>query len=244
MARIEQKSIFSQRTMSRPMPFYGRLIDDTIMVIERENVEEWKSIFLQCNQYLDFTFDCSTDSDSVPMLDLDIFLGPRMRTHRKLDYIGYKKPFNNNLYTAPDSYCPDNYKFSWIISENIRLIRNNLTQQSYMIQLEEYVDNLLKRGYDNSVIMKHLKHSFEDRPTLLRPGITKKKKDMIPIRIPHINGFEHLLQATRLYMDLAKCTFSMPSISPIILRAMNLGSLANVSNRQRLAAKEPSQDAI
>ena len=244
MARIEQRFIFSKRNVTRPMPIYGRLIDDTIMVIERRNVEEWKSIFLECNQYLDFTFDCSTDSDSVPMLDLDIFLGPRMRTHRKLDYIGYQKPFNNNLYTAADSYCPDNYKFSWIIGENIRLIRNNLTKQSYTIQLEEYVDNLLKRGYDTSVILKHLKHSFDDRPTLLRRGIKKTKKDMIPIRIPHLNGYEHLLQAMRLYMDLAKCTFSLPSISPIILRAINLGDLANVSNSQRLAAKDPTQDTI
>jgi hypothetical protein len=233
MARIEATKIFTNITSERPMPIYGRLIDDTIMVIERTDVGFWKDIFLKCNQYLDFTFDSSIDNNSVPMLDLNLFVGPKFASYRKLDFIGYQKPFNNNIYTAPDSYVPLNYRFSWIIGENIRLIRNNDNEEAYQNQLKEYVDSLLKRGYDNAVILQHLKYNYEDRPNILKQ-ISKLRKDMHPILIPHTEGYEHLVQASKIYYKLAKASFYIPSITPIVMRGTNLRTIANKSNRTQL----------
>jgi hypothetical protein len=167
------------------------------------------------------------------MLDLNLFVGPKTASYRKLDFIGYQKPFNNNIYTAPDSYVPLNYRFSWIIGENIRLIRNNDNEEAYQNQLKEYVDSLLKRGYDNAVILQHLKYNYEDRPNILKQ-ISKLRKDMHPILIPHTEGYEHLVQASKIYYKLAKASFYIPSITPIVMRGTNLRTIANKSNRTQL----------
>ena len=234
MAHIESTKILS-KIPELPMPIYRRLIDDTLMVVEKQHVNQWKSIFIEATSpYLDWTFDSSESSESVPMLDLDIFFGQKYQTYKKIDFIGYKKPFNNNLYTAPDSHCPDHYKFSWITGENIRLIRNNSNVEQYNIQLEEYVNNLHTRGYDSNVVLKHLRHKFSDRPYLLHPK-ERSSPDMVPILLPNIAGYEHLTEAIRIYLDLTKSTFSIPHMTPIILRGTTLESLTNQSNRTILS---------
>ena len=242
MSHIETTMIFPKKSIL-PMPIYCRLIDDTLMAIEKQDINQWKQVFLTCNQYLDFTFDSSIENNTVPMLDLEIFIGNKFTSHRKLDFIGYKKPFNNNLYTAPDSYCPDHYKFSWIISENIRLIRNNNNRESYLLQLEEYVNNLHKRGYESNLIAAHLKHTFDDREQLLHPKC-KVLKNAIPLLIPHVDGYEHILNAVRMYIDLAQCSFKIPQITPIILRGTNIGDTVNKSNREILNDSIPDMAPI
>ena len=217
-----------------PISIYCRLIDDCYMVIENTDVSKWQNIFQNANTYLDFTFDCSNnETATVPMLDLETFLGQKYTKHRKIDFIGYRKPYNNNLYTAPDSYCPDNYKFSWITGENIRLIRNNDNETSYLSQLKEYTENLQKRGYQSNVVIKHLKHAYLDRSKLLTPK--ERAKDSLKIlRIPNISGYDLIINALRVYINLTGLICSIPNYTPIVLRGRNLENIINESNKINL----------
>jgi hypothetical protein len=239
LSKIEMDKILPN-AWNLPQFLYSRLIDDTFMVIERENVREWKEIFQSANNYLTFTFDTDEDDSSVPMLDLETFRGPKLSTTGFIDFTGYKKPYNNNLYTAPDSHVPDNYKFSWITGENIRLIRNNDNEISYLSQLEKYVEALLKRGYCSTVVSKHINHAYRDRDVLKTP------RERVPfnlkvLRIPNIPGYEQLIRAAKVYIDLTDSILTTPPFAPIVLRGRNLEDIANSSTRDIL--RQPAIDS-
>jgi hypothetical protein len=230
LMKIEQDNIFSAKLY---LSHYCRLIDDCLMVIDGKDVNDWKLLFQGANKSLDFTFVTSENDRSVPMLDLELFLGDKFIELNMIDFVGYQKPYNNNLFTAPDSFVPKNYKFSWITSENIRLIRNNDNEKSYLLQLEKYVDNLFKRNYPSNVILAHLKHKWDDR-TALRTTKTRSNLDSKIIRVPNIAGYDQLIEATRKYIELTVPIMSLPDFAPIVLRGKNLATYANSSNNKLL----------
>jgi hypothetical protein len=230
LMKIEEDKIFSAKMQ---LSHYCRLIDDCLMVVDGKDVNDWKQIFQDANNSLDFTFVTSENERSVPMLDLELYLGDKFYELNKVDFVGFQKPYNNNLFTAPDSSVPDNYKFSWITSENIRLIRNNDNEKSYLKQLEKYTDNLLKRSYPCSIILAHLKHKWDDR-TALRTTKTRSMLNSRIIRIPNIAGYDQLIEATRMYIDLTVPIMSLPHFTPIVLRGKNLATYANSSNNKLL----------
>lgn len=145
-------------------PGYVRYIDDTAMIINNFEVSLWQNTINSLSPHIKWTYEIGYD---IPFLDLHLFLGPKFKRFKKLDFKPYSKPGNRHLYTSPTQNYPSNYKYSWITGENIRLLRNSSTERLFNQAIISYKKRLRKRNYDKKVISEYIKYNWSHRDRLL-----------------------------------------------------------------------------
>src|SRR5262249_30844282 len=81
------------------------------------------------------TGDAWLNGESIEYLDLRL----RVQWRKGKKYIStevFDKPTNLHIYTDPSTWYPMHYVYNWIQGENIRLIRNSSSIESYSNSLD------------------------------------------------------------------------------------------------------------
>ena len=179
---------------------YKRYMDDSFGIAR--NLSNAK-LFLQSlkSNYKDLDYSIESNIDEINFLDLTIFWWYNQQSKKfELKVKPFYKPINKYLYTDPTSYYPDNYKFSWIQGEHIRIIRNSSFKKHYKEAKLKLIENLKKRNYPKKIIHKFLsKNKYTERKTLLN-NITNKKVISSNItfeQIPNNKQFNNLNNITK-----------------------------------------------
>ena len=99
--------------------FYGRMIDDIIMIIDCTDteVERIEHLFQTTDPSKPVTFKHSTQS--ADYLDVTVFKGPQFTLTGKLDSKQYTKPSSSGLHLPRQSYHPES-TFNSILSGTVR----------------------------------------------------------------------------------------------------------------------------
>lgn len=147
---------------------YKRFIDDGMAIVNSEDTA--KSIIHALKQSgLEFTYDISTES--VHFLDLEIFKGQLFANSGLLSFRTYRKTMNRFLYLpAFSAHHPSTIR-SWVYAEVLRLRNTNLLDSDFLDAFDFFLNMLLKRGYDISLIEASLDMLPEE---LWSPFVRKK----------------------------------------------------------------------
>jgi hypothetical protein len=117
---------------------------------------------------LQYTGDAWRDGESIEYLDLRL----RVFNRNGKKWIGtsvFDKPTNLHIYTDPSTWYPMHYVYNWIQGENIRIIRNSSTIESYNDSLKLFKEFLYRRNFLKQKIELQLDlNNYEDRIALLR----------------------------------------------------------------------------
>ena len=145
MAFIEKQTIFRSLEKEKiPIQGYKRLIDDSQMIIPKEYKQKLKNIFDNCNKTLKFTMESTNNNeDTLAFLDLNLSIGSRYYKDSRLEYKNYSKPYAKFVYTDISTHQPEQYTFSWLTGETIRLIKTSSNQKNFESSFINYIERLL-----------------------------------------------------------------------------------------------------
>lgn len=161
-----------------PVYLYGRLLDDLFIVTHNGYFPEVLERLSNIHPSLEFT---STHSQySVDYLDITIYKRPPDADvgapflHVKL----YEKPMNKHLYIPWNSFHEQSMLRGTVITNMVRLIRNNTRFEEFDKCRTDYVRHLRAKGYPWSAILSWIDiRKFSERKTILIP---KEPKHLRP----------------------------------------------------------------
>ena len=207
---------------------YYRYLDDILFVYTagEQKLGEWCKLMNSTSPSLKFTFE---KGKKVSFLDLEISVGQKHARTFQLDYNLFDKPTNKHLYTDPTTYQPNNYRFSWITGENIRLIRNSDSEAKYNQNIQAFIKYLRNRNY-RGVALKNIKHTYSHRSQFLTTS-SKKVLEGKPIFIKNEAG-RHILQK---HISNVVNGFNKPKTPIIVLKGENLQDNFNKVNKKLLS---------
>jgi len=127
-----------------------RYIDDLCMVFRNTDLDSILAVIkfyesrsnMKWNMVYVDTFDSSTDSESINMLDVSIF-----RTPCRLAWKPFSKPTFLGSYIPPHSLHPSHVHRSWIPNELFRIARNSFFKEHFVAMAQRFYDFLRCRGF-------------------------------------------------------------------------------------------------
>jgi len=212
---------------------YVRFIDDTFMVLTLDKIHETRERFAKIfSDTLSLTWTWEF-GETIPFLDLCIFMGKKFKQFNILDFKNYQKPYLEPNLTHIQSDYPDTYKFNWVRGEVIRRLRNSRSAIDFIASRNELVELIKTYNYPEHCIVSILAVNYNDRLSFLTqtPKTFNKKQTVL---IPHEHGGMELKE---IISDISK-TLSL-DINSVILKGKNLLNIGNCSNR--LLAKSDSR---
>jgi hypothetical protein len=217
---------------------YYRFIDDIFFVV-RSNLGHHGLIAIsesmnRTSSSFKFTFQQSMTG--APFLDLYIMKDKSFTERWKLSYRLYDKPTNKHLYTSPDSYHPFHQMFSWLTGENIRILRNSSSYESFNTAIEEFKDSLRRRQYPEGMIERFVCYGYSDRARFLFEPIKYRKLHRPVIGVHNIQGREELVKYLRHAVGYLKLLFGsrIPDILIVTYKGRTLLDEARATNKEIL----------
>lgn len=215
---------------------YMRFVDDTWMVIEREDIEKYNLIFQELDKFLDWTF---VYGKTVPFLDFKVSLDEKYTTYNKVDLTVYEKESNLHLYTDPNSDYPHHYRYGWIKSETQRLLRNSTSEDSFYTSRDEFRFHLLRANYKAAIIDPLLNINYARRVEFL----SKIKNDHDPSKrrivstIPHVENYKAIKNTTQAWFSTIKTIYpkldNVELLAPV-LKGTQIIHMGNKTNELTL----------
>ena len=177
--------------------FYGRMIDDIIMIIDCTDteVERIEHLFQTTDPSKPVTFKHSTQSANY--LDVTLFKGPQFLLTGTLDSKQFTKPSSSSLHLPRQSHHPDS-TFKSILSGTVR--RSVIASSSFANHQLEMIakrEQYRVRGYHNLSLtvslglqrqtFKRKKEEYNSlRRKYLQPKIIQKNPDrVIALKLPY-----------------------------------------------------------
>ena len=185
MTKLE-KCVIQDLVKKNLVKFYGRYVDDTLLVIKATDIDYVHQKLNAFDPGLRFTVD-KFENDVPHFLDLLIC---------KDDVEIYRKPTNTGVYINYNSYTPWKFRVSWItslVTRAKRICSNNALQKE-LSQIRLFASwNDFPKFISNKLIDKILK-----KPDKSNDKTTTDNKDAINIwfRVPYLgNKGDHLLKS-------------------------------------------------
>jgi hypothetical protein len=228
LAHSEYHKMYRKNLMP---PGYLRFVDDTWLCIRPSEVDAFKVMFQNLDQFLNWTF---VVGDQVPFLDFMISIKERVTTYGRVDLSLYVKDLDKHLYPNPNSDYPFQYRFGWIASEARRVLRNSTSDANFRERISELRSNLIKRQYPANIIDSSLDLRFEDRTVALIKSTKAKRPGSIFISIPHIEGYQEIKKnLLQLFKHLVANypMLSTHSLQLPILKGSRIVDIGNTSNK-------------
>jgi hypothetical protein len=231
---------------------YLRYRDDVLLVLQMltpVDISEVCSHVLRHLNQLDpisFSLERTGAGDDVHFCDLrlrfEVFATTITQTSMKrIRLSSYEKPQNLHLYSCPDSYYPNAYKFNWISGENIRLIRNSSSRADYEESVQSFKSFLLRREFPESRILSQLsKVAYAERSRYLYGRNSDRSPAPSPTRVfVHNLPGRHIVsrRLNAAYDRLDHTTSSDNSLQIVTYRGFNLSA---VTRRLTKAVLSPS----
>lgn len=216
---------------------YFRFIDDMFFVWE-ESPDKLRQFIDRMNSStlsLKFTFEIN--EDQAIFLDLILKKSDLFASSRTLDISPYEKPTNKHLYLSPDTFHPDNQKYSWITGENIRLLRNSSREDYFSEALQQFKYHLTRRGYPADVIERYIKYEFSQRPRFLFPLVKKLGKPPFIIGVPNEPGRDLVVKQLRRVLEYVKIVYQcdLPDFYLVVYAGRTLLDTVRSTNREVLS---------
>ena len=196
---------------------------------------------------LDLTTTARKVGEYVEFLDLKIWIGynSEMVRSRCIRVSLFDKPTNLHIYTDPSTFYPFHYIYNWIQGENIRLIRNSSTRESYEASLNDFIQFLSRRKYHSDLINQFVrKNYYDDRVALLQGGKPHKNREgnreyndntkQIMVRNSGLRPFiTHNISLMNNFVNA--CSIPIKRLQPIVMKGKSVISVFD-SARKNLEA--------
>ena len=124
--------------------FYGRYVDDGLVIGTRECINAIKSALNACKKRLRFTF--TEPSTSVEFLDL-VVRRAESNSAAPFEHDVHQKQLNKYLYIPWASYQPRTVKQAFVKTELVRYLRNSSTPAAFQRVTTLFWHRLVARGY-------------------------------------------------------------------------------------------------
>ena len=156
---------------------YRRYIDDIFLIWphSEDRLVQFITHINRANKSIQFTHEKS--QEEIVFLDVIAYkqIDPDQPDMCKLHTKTYIKPTNRQLYVRQDSYHPPGTGKGITVGEAIRYLRTNSEKANFSKMLLHHKRNLMRRGYSNAVINKHLRSiKFSMRKQLILKSKDKK----------------------------------------------------------------------
>jgi hypothetical protein len=154
--------------------FYGRMIDDIIMIIDCTDteVERIEHLFQTTDPSKPVTFKHSTQT--ADYLDVTVFKGPQFTLTGKLDTKQYTKPSSSSLHLPRQSHHPES-TFNSILSGTVRRsVIASSTLSSHQFEMVAKFNQFRVRGYSS--------HSLTGSLGFQKPEIWQDKAEFKRLR--------------------------------------------------------------
>ena len=236
--------------------FYGRMIDDIIMIIDCTDaeVDRIEHLFQTTDPSKPVTFKHSTQS--ADYLDITVFKGPQFTLTGKFDTKLYTKPSSSSLHLPRQSHHPES-TFNSILSGTVR--RSVVASSNWANHQHEMLskrDQFFVRGYSSCSLTESLdlqkshrrkqikkKQSFKQlRRKILQPKAAADETDrVIALKLPftcRTMSLQKHLKVTRLQKHI---NTNCPALSRASLGRFVIANLRTRNIRDQAKFKPPSR---
>jgi hypothetical protein len=169
-----------------------RYIDDLFGIFSsKANADLYVELYNQARPTIKLQITAA--GDSVDLLDLTIFKGPRFYTAGILDMKLYQKDMNRYLYIPPDSYHRKCILKNFILNEIRRARICCSSYEDYIRSKDIFYNRLLRRNYSHS-FLRPLFDILHNREDLLRHSPTSNRSSLhtpTVFKIPNTPRFSH-----------------------------------------------------
>lgn len=166
------KMLYSSEESYRPILFYGRYLDDILIICHKTNLKIDKTVENVLNKIhpsIQFTTEHSINN-SINFLDLTIYI-----QNNQLHFKNYTKDRKVNMMLHHNAHFKG--KDGLIKSQSIRVMKNSSTEENYIDALTTLKDGLEARGYPTKMVENNIL-SYDQRAIYLDPAYKKDKKNL------------------------------------------------------------------
>ena len=187
--------------------FWRRFIDDGIGTWHggKRGFETFgRKLNEQTNKFgINFPLNEAQFGKTVNFLDVTLYID----NDKKIQYKSYSKPTDAKRYLRPQSFHPKNVFESVPLSQMMRTIERNSTEETKKTEMDKMIEDFVHSGYNRQVLKKS-RRKPQNSSTEKEP----QRKTTTPIRSPS-STFKKSTNSRRSF-TMPKMTYVKRSVTP------------------------------